>query len=747
MKKHQKMRLWASVPILALILSLALIPALRSPVQAQGTPIVIGVLAPLDSPSALGVSLAVEAANAAGVQRFAVVAGEANTPEAVAGAVESLKGLGAVAIFGPDDDALVAASMNSLNASGLPIFTAATGSSIGAGALVYRTRPTEDYLFYGLAEVLVRDRAISKIAVYQQDALADAQVQILNGALSRYNVPMNLLDGSRVRLANAAAQLRDSGAAAIIALGDPANSAALYLELAAIGYNGVFAVKDLSDPAFIEALPFGGKRNLIGAVNWSPTLSDPISVAFTRDYVNLFGRLPDSRAAAAYDAAVAVTKAASANPNPAAILAALNEQAPFIGAQGQIETAARLGLTHRNFLIAETNPYGALRPVAGFTGTVRYELPGAPTPIPTFTPTATIPTATPTETATPTLTLTPSLTFTPSLTPTASFTPPPTATLDGVYGTVVSSSLNVRMGPNPIYPIIGQLPRNQRVRLLGTNTTFTWFMIMYQEQQAWISGASQFLRVEGDISTLPILADPPTPTPVPATATFTPVPKADIVLVNAALVPPIPQPGQSFTLNITVQNLGGVAAGQFAVATSFRPGEVFASAIVPGLAPGQQLPVVLSPVTLAGTGVESIAIVLDLNKEVDEGEAGELNNSTPFSYRVDRAFAVQGASLQIAPGTSFDVFGGTPDLQFDASSNLVPLAPALIGALPGVQITQIHYDYLSPAVINNNVGIAQVNLPQGMMIGFYTAEGQRGYLRVAGYNGANILLEIWVYQP
>jgi hypothetical protein len=216
-------------------------------------------------------------------------------------------------------------------------------------------------------------------------------------------------------------------------------------------------------------------------------------------------------------------------------------------------------------------------------------------------------------------------------------------------------------------------------------------------------------------------------------------------MINAGMSPPIPQPGQPFVLTVTIQNQGAANAGEFAVATSFEPGNVYSSQNVPGLAAGQQAVISLGG-TVTGTGNATIAIVLDLNNQLNEGPTGKANNKPSFSYKVDKPYVAQG-SFQIAPGTSVDFYGGTQDITFDPSSNLVPINAAQVGALSGVQLSDVHFDYLTPAVVNNTTGIAQASLLQGLVIGIYTAEGNRGVLRISGYNGSNIILEYFIYAP
>lgn len=362
---------------------------------------------------------------------------------------------------------------------------------------------------------------------------------------------------------------------------------------------------------------------------------------------------------------------------------------------------------------------GEERWISGFVQSVRIE--GDPELLPVYEPP---PTPTPTAT------------LTPSITPV------------GVFAQVISSFLNVRAGPGTVYPIIGRLNRNERVELIGANTDFTYYVIIFRQRQAWISGDRTLLRIiSGDRRTLPLVEPPPTPTPRPTrTPTFTPTPEPfpDIVLVTANLVPPIPAPGQPFTLQVTIRNQGGLNAGEFAVATAFDPGQVYSAQIVPGLAVGAQTTVNLTG-TVTGTGNFTIAIVLDLNAQVDEGPLGEENNKPNFSYKIDRPYIASGTN-QIAPVTSVDLgSGGTQDISWDGT-NLSPINGTLF-ALLTVPLNAVHWDYLSPALVSSGAPIPIGSLPPGTLVGIKAAEGNRGVLRVVGYNGANIILEYYIYAP
>lgn len=71
-----------------------------------------------------------------------------------------------------------------------------------------------------------------------------------------------------------------------------------------------------------------------------------------------------------------------------------------------------------------------------------------------------------------------------------------------IKGTVISAqSINVRSAPSLNAKIIGQLDPNQEVLVTGRNEDETWFQIIYEGSQAWVSAF--LLRIDGDIAALP----------------------------------------------------------------------------------------------------------------------------------------------------------------------------------------------------------------------------------------------------
>ncbi len=706
--------------LIAVLTIIVLTAGLLTTAKAQNPQALnIGVIGPFDGPTAQGVSLAIERINGQGpitgpngvTYAVSVIAADAQTPDEVTTALSQLKQNNVVAIFGPDDDRLAAASLSALSSAGVPVFLGATSTAIKTGGTIFRTRAADNYQMNALADIMLTDLAKNKFAIYQGNDAAASPVGELVGVLTQRGKPPSppVIQVANGAIADSAKVLTDSQPDAIIAFGDSAQLAELYRTLRGSNFTGVFATPITDSRAFIRSIPVQLRSGIYGVTTWPYSWDAPVSSDFTRDYVAMFGEVPTPLSAAAYDSAVALVIAIKdAGTAPDALqnrILSLSRSTDAI--QGTFDPKLGNNALSASVAVIVTGRYGAPTIVARYDETGR--LPNVTTP----------PTAIP---APPTATLV------------------PTATPEGVVATA-KGTVNVRTGPGTVYPVIGQIKKNDQVPLIGASSDFQWYVISFRQQQGWI--AASLVSVFGDVRTLPVVAPPPTPTPPPATFTPSPQPFADIVLVSASLNPPTPEPNQNLTLSVIIKNQGALDAGQFAVATSFMPGNVYAAAVVPGLAAGQQTTVTLTA-QIPGTGVETIAIVLDLNSNVDEGPAGEANNKPTISYRVDWPRVVQ-ASVNLPPGNSADLSGGTPDVSYDGTK-LIPINGAKVGSLPGVTLDQVHYDLLSPDKINNTTGIARADLVQGLVIGIYTAEGKRGAIRVAGYNGDIITLEFFVYD-
>jgi hypothetical protein len=195
---------------------------------------------------------------------------------------------------------------------------------------------------------------------------------------------------------------------------------------------------------------------------------------------------------------------------------------------------------------------------------------------------------------------------------------------------------------------------------------------------------------------------------------------------------------------VTILNQGTLNAGEFAIATSFKPGEIFTSQVVPGLAAGQQTVVNLTA-TVASTSVETIAIVLDLNNQIDEGVNGEANNKPTVTYRVDRPYLQQG-SFALATGAEFDLDGGGNDIRFTGGS-LDPLPSAALLQLT-TPFTALHFDavFASLSPVANGANVISGPPGAGTIVGYRTNSGKYGILQVVGISGGALQFNFYTYQ-
>jgi hypothetical protein len=143
-------------------------------------------------------------------------------------------------------------------------------------------------------------------------------------------------------------------------------------------------------------------------------------------------------------------------------------------------------------------------------------VPDTPTPQPTFTATA-LPTplvvaeaspatASPASTPTPNPTPSPPPEPTPTDLPTASPTP-------AAAQVVAASTVNVRAGPGTNYQVVGALPPNTPLQVVGRNQDGSWWQIQLPGNAVgWVAGSVVEAR---NVDGIPVAQAPPAPTPVP----------------------------------------------------------------------------------------------------------------------------------------------------------------------------------------------------------------------------------------
>jgi len=615
----------------ALILALVLVVGLVVPLgtaTSQGASINIGVIGTANSPTFRGVRLAVEQISRSGGASLpdgsrkpvGVIVVDAQTPDQVAAAINQLRVVGVTAIFGPDDEALAANSLATMSAAGVPVFTAAVSSQVRVGGSVFRTRANDTVRMTALADYLLTDLGAKNIAIYQGTSLdAPSATSALAVALANRGIATNpvLQDPSR-SARDAAPVVIQNLPDTLVAFGTVQQVSELYATAIALNFRGRFVTNLADNSAFlgsVAALPTGG---IIGVTNWTLNLPTAQTKAFVEQYLSAFGEAPTALSAAAYDAAVNLFATISTvGDAPASLISGLAARPSSPSLQGTFNSALGGGETSNTSVIFETNTTGGPRFLTYYVGDTRTPLDTGGVFVP---PPVVIPTVPP---------------FGP---PTAIATPPPlviTATPDGVELTVLNDFVNVRYGPGQVYdPPLGRLPRGTKIRLLGANANYTWFTFNFNGTLAWVTGDPSIVEIFGNVRSLPVVQTPPTPTPN-VTATFTPLPgpaQADLIAISAFLNPNPLKVGQPFSLTVTILNQGNTNAGNFAVAASFN--NVFGATNIPGLAARQQITVVINYPGVPTAGTFKDAVVVDLNREVDEGPTGEQNNLFEITYQV-----------------------------------------------------------------------------------------------------------------
>ncbi len=582
--------------------------------RAAQTPqtLVLGVINSGDNATARGVELTVARFNARGntvtpdgtAYRLSVVEQDANNPGEVATAVAALKKANAIAIFGPDSNDLAQASVSTLLGAGVPVFTGATSTAVSTSGSLFRVRAVDTRLMTTLAQYLVTDLGKNRIAILQGDAGVATRVTLFTTALGQLGkTPATTV------IQVAGGQLKDSAKVLIgqqpdlvIAFGADEQAANLLRELRGQGYTGPFAYPDALDRNFIRTLPVELRGGIIGVTNWTYSSPTAVSGEFVRDYVALFGEAPTDQSAAAYDAAGAVIIAAARSGiQPDAIIRGLLALPRVESIQGHYNATLGSNELSADVSVFTTGDYGAPVINARSDETGRLTVPGAVAAVPTL------------------------VQVQPTQPP-----PPASATLEGVVATVKGASLNVRRGPGTNYDIIGRLKKDDVAQVIGVNQFGDWLVISFAQQQGWI--VANLVTVSGNLKSVPILEPPPSPTPPPATATPTAQPFPDLVMVSAVFNPPTPKSGQPFTVSVVVKNQGAANASHFAVAASFLPGNVYSAQNIPGLAAGTSTTVNLTA-TVTGPGTYTVAIVVDLNKEVNQGP-NKKGNEYPVTYTV-----------------------------------------------------------------------------------------------------------------
>jgi len=585
----------------------------------QPKPLLLGVIG-TDSATARGVQLAAFRFNARGntltpngtAYQVVVQTADAQTADEVATAIGTLKQAGAVAIFGPEQDALVPASFAALSGAGIPVFTSATNTAVAPSGTVFRTRADATRLLSGLAQYVAGDLTKSKIALFQGSDTEATRVTAFTTEIGKLGKTpaTTVLQVAGGAIKDSAGVLLQTQPDAVVAFGTPDQDAQLLRELRSQNYAGLFVNPDADDPAFITAVPDTLRGGIVGVTNWAYSSQVTVSAQFVRDYVALFGSAPTAHSAAAYDAAAATIIAISRSGiAPTAISQGLLALPRVESIQGHYNAALGGNELSADVSVFTTGIYGAPIVTAQFDETGRLALSAAPPTVAGVIATSVAPvTAVPATAVPPTIA--------------------PATPIQGAVLSVTAETLNVRSGPGTSYAILGRLKAGDQVQIVGISPDGQWVVINFVQRQGWVLVSASLNTILGNIQSVPVVNPPATP--IPPTATVAPY--VDLVGVTYVVNPPTVKSGQPFTVSVVIRNQSGLDAGPFAVATSFLPGNVFSAVNLPGLPAGQTTTVNLAA-TVTGTGTFTVQVILDLNSQVNLG-SNRAHAQFPVTYTV-----------------------------------------------------------------------------------------------------------------
>ncbi len=83
----------------------------------------------------------------------------------------------------------------------------------------------------------------------------------------------------------------------------------------------------------------------------------------------------------------------------------------------------------------------------------------------------------------------------------------PVAAESPVVSTQGDGPIKVRLGPGQGYSVFATLPDGEDASVMGHSVDGFWWKIDFQGQMGWISTA--FVKVTGDVNTLPVITDQP----------------------------------------------------------------------------------------------------------------------------------------------------------------------------------------------------------------------------------------------
>jgi hypothetical protein len=217
---------------------------------------------------------------------------------------------------------------------------------------------------------------------------------------------------------------------------------------------------------------------------------------------------------------------------------------------------------------------------------------------------------------------------------------------------LTNTGLNVRQGPNVVYPRVSGLAAGTVIPISGRNADNSWWQIRVGIGFGWV--IDDFVTVYGNCLNIPVVAAPPLPTntplpvtntPLPLPATFTLMPTVaptatqglpDLIVTNVSGASSLTIGGEggiTGTYTITITNTGQGITPQFNNAVTILPtNETIPLGVVANLRPGESIILTVS-LTFRATGSYTLRIRPDSDNQVPE--LSEPNNDTIFTVTVN----------------------------------------------------------------------------------------------------------------